>query len=385
MKTLHLYLLRQVLVSLLMTVAVFTFVLLLGNVLKEVLSLLVSQRVGLGTVATAVGLLIPYVLVFALPMGMLTATLLTFGRLSADHELTAIRASGISLMALISPVLLLSVLLSLACAAVNMHFAPRCRVAYKELIYRSAMANVESLMQEKVHITQFPPFVISFDKVQGSQLTGIWLYQMDDAGTNLLSTTHATSGSFNVDQTNKTIHLVLKEGWRIGAVEGEEKTPFYTGEWSVDLVWQEKARRPPSLSEATFLELREKRARLFGFTARPAGNTPAAETKAALSKELFRRFLSQIDVQMQAQLAFSFACIGFTLIGIPLGIRAHRRETSVGIAIALILVLVYYSFLILGQSLDNKPQYYPWLIVWIPNLIFQVAGLLMLRKANRGF
>ncbi len=514
LKTLRLYLTRQVVLTLLLTVAVFTFVLLLGNVLKEIMALLVNRQATLGVVIKAIGLLIPFVLVFALPMGMLTATLLTFGRFSADQELTAARANGVSLLALVWPVLALSAVLSGFCAWINLEFSQQCRVAYKELVTGFGQSNPLAFLGEG-RFTEIPGksggtnYYIYIGKKNGMEvsdvkmmasvqnqtqtqivqlvtalngvleadtnqhklvlyLTNLWTanyhpysprFQAEDildarvmvtalrdsanplsvyiwsqlpfATQQTLADTNATPDIFLplvIAELNKLVEgplLYTEERFRQAELTDETRewlanTPedggrqlnrmlledaYPTGiqpsvryEWQLhtvqnappiifDLPALKRERRPTAYSDMTFAQLRAEKRRLqnLPFQQTSPDKLPESQFERGQeqSRDLRKDMLLPITVQMHRQVAFSFACIGFTLVGIPLGIRAQRRETSVGIGIALLLVAVYYIFIIAGQSLQNTSKWAP-LIVWLPNFIFEGVGAIMLWRANRG-
>ncbi|HVK59404.1 MAG TPA: LptF/LptG family permease, partial [Candidatus Kapabacteria bacterium] len=328
MKTLHLYLTRQVMISLLMTVGVFTFVLLLGNVMKEIIALLVSRQVTLGLVGKAIGLLIPYVMAYVLPFGMLTSVLLVFGRFSADQELTAVRASGVSLISLVTPILMLSLALCVLCGLFNLWIAPHCRGAYKDLIFQFGARTISTLITEDRFIDEIPGMILYIRKKNGDELEDIRIYNLKE--TEITNRVSAASGKINFDPQGQTIQFQLNDV----LVEHRFETDAKADE---NFIGPPPPEKPPEWQLV----------KMGGFTTDPIDLKPLFQgsRKSKLSEmdlmELIRErnvrdeqgvSTMPVRVQIHRQLAFSFACFAFTLVAIPLAIQAHRRETSIGIA-----------------------------------------------------
>jgi len=389
MRTLHLYLTRQMLATLGMTVFVFTLVLLLGNVVKEVLHLVVNRQATIGLALHAIALLVPYVLAFSLPIGMLTAALLVFGRFSAEQELTAARASGISLISLITPVLLLSVGVSGLCAWLNGDIAPASRMAYKELLYQAGMSRPANFLQSGESVP-FADHAIWVGKVHadGTNLDNVIVSQYDRNG-QLEERIQGTSGTIISDLAHQQIILNLQnehsmrrysDGWR-----PMPDSPYATFPMKVEAEAQKVVPLPDS--DKTFRQLLEKRDEIEESMAAPPApgknKEQLLETQRQL-RQMTSDMITPVLVYLNREAAFSFACIGFTLVGIPLGIRGHRRETSVGVATALVLMLIYYSFVVLAQAWADHSERAPYLIVWLPDFIFQAVGAVLLWRANRG-
>jgi lipopolysaccharide export LptBFGC system permease protein LptF len=146
--------------------------------------------------------------------------------------------------------------------------------------------------------------------------------------------------------------------------------------------------RKPKLHHMSFRqlqqEMKERQELADDLRALPSFDVENMRTELAANVRKPFDPITPVKVQMHRQIAFSYACFAFTLIGIPLGIRAHRRETSIGIAIALMLVAVYYGFVVLANALENHGEWAPHLIMWLPNFLFQAVGCVLFWRANKG-
>ena len=383
MRTIHLYISRQILATLLLTVTVFTFVLLLGNVLKEIVTLLQGGHVTFLLVLKALGLLLPYVLVFALPIGLLTAVLLFFGRLSADQELTALRSNGIGPSSLVLPVVVIALLLSLLCASINLWIGPWCRAEYKNLVRGIDLDASRFLFTEDTFIRDIPGYWIHIGGKDGEILQDIRIFTLDENGV-VDGDFSARRGRLILEKDrvrirlDDTVAMFRNSGWKASG-GARWSAPVTMARWESDpvpLEHREEVRRKPKIGNMTWSQLREEladRRRALGMSASETGEDT-----------LRTDILLPVQVQMHRLASFSFACLSFSLVGIPLGIRSHRRETTIGIAVALVLLAVYYAFLIAAKSLDTRPEWHPELIVWIPNFLFQGMGCYLIWRSGRG-
>lgn len=370
-----------------MTVLVFTFVLVLGNVMKEVLGLMVNGQASLGVVLKSVALLVPYAVAYALPMGMLTAVLLVFGRFSADLELTAARAGGVSLVSLAAPVLALSLLLCGLSAWANLELAPNARAAFKKLLISFTAEFSVAQIPEGRHIKDIPGYIVYIGKNRNGNLQDVLVYDLGRGTDQQPKSWFAPRGVIR-KETQGTNRMAVLNLFDVRGLmfNGDQPSPQTSKEIRLeyDLTKLEKGWEKTSIRNLSFTELQAER-RAIPERVRGLAQSVGEAERAPFIETQIEKQTTMVQVQMHRQWAFSFACFGFALIGIPLGIRVQRRETNIGFAIAIVLVMLYYSLILLGLSLEGHPEWQPHLLLWLPNLLFQAVGAVLLWRANRGF
>lgn len=371
MKILQKYIIRQVLVTLGMTVAVFTLVLLLGGIMKEMGRFLVNQQLGLQAVGMFLLLVTPYFLSFSLPMSMLATALLVFGRLSADNEITALRASGVSLWQVAAPVVVVAAVMAGVCVYINAALAPACRFEFRTLFVRLGMERPMALLPEGTLIDDFPGvrLFIGRKRDQDHLIENVILQVLDETG-RPISRLEARRGTVHVLPATNKLLLDLRE------VRGDLRDPNDPTNIQKIRAGTTAQRYPIELDLGRLLRRARSAKRLGDFTLRELWAEAARLQSQGIDP-------AAVMWEGHQRVAMAVACVSFTLIGIPLGLKTSRRETSIGIALSLALAFAYYFVVITANAVKDRPELYPEAILWSPNLLYEGIGLWLLWRATR--
>ena len=209
MRILNTYIARNLLTTLLLAVGVWTFVMSAGHVIR------IFDWVARGGSPAILGrfllLRLPDILRFTLPLSLLCATVLVFSHLSADNEITAMKACGISLWQVIAPGLLLSVLLSAVCFWLSTTVAPRCRYAADLLLWQEAVTNPMVALEDSGSFMEFDDLNIRIDRRIGDELYGIHILAQDATDHSLRQTITAKRGRLQTDPGSGRVELVLED------------------------------------------------------------------------------------------------------------------------------------------------------------------------------
>jgi lipopolysaccharide export system permease protein len=272
-------------------------------------------------------------------------------------------------------------------AFVSMYLGPKCRVAYTTMLANLKLEFSSAVLPEGRFIKDFPGYIFYAGENRDGKLKDVMVFVLKNE-TNVETTVRAPRGTLQVDGQKQQVNMNLYEG-KLMTFSEDRPIPLAFEEWDLEFGFaQEPKKGRPKVDDMTFVELRRERRELERLLSLPIPlqDLPPEQLQAwrqVLTKQK-KDLTAPVVFHMHRQAAFSFACFAFTLVGIPLGIRVHRRETNVGIAISLVLVAVYFSFILLSQSLESRSEWAPHLIVWIPNFVFQAAGMVLLWRANKG-
>ena len=380
MGTFNKYILKQVAASALGTVALFVFVLVLGNVVKEVMGDLTAGRMSISFFLYIVALIIPGVIPYALPLGMLTGILLVFGRMSAQSEIVAMKACGRSLYSMAAPVSFLAICASLFSLAINFYYAPAADYAYKNALKNIIRANPLQFITPGSFIKEFPGYVIYAKEAEGSDLIGFRIWELDGQGRATVAI-QSDRGILSYDDAADEILLTLKNGTAERSRQDDPedlRKPLPTARFDElviklplgDIIGS-MDKSGKQLKRMTLGELLDAR------------DTWHPRREGETTPELAFRDRIEVQLQIQKNFAMAFSIFSMVLLAIPLGIKASRSETFANVGIALALAMSYYLLTVLISWLEKYPTIRPDLLIWIPNIIFQIAGVALIIRSSK--
>jgi lipopolysaccharide export system permease protein len=379
------YIFRSVLTTAITAVVLFAFILTAGNIIRDLMGPLLAGQLPLLSFGRLVLLLVPVVISYALPLGMLTGSLLTLGRLSSDSEITAMRAAGISVPRIARPVLILAVLGVALGLRVNFESMPWSKLQYERELAAAVRSNPLSYIRQRTFIRDFPDCVIYVGSMgagskDGADLSDVWFWQLDSQR-RVFRFIRAQSGHVEYDEAANEFIVTLanaqeQEHDRAAPEDFTQPLRAPTA-GQVDPIRLSLARYfgvksvHQKLQWMTYGELTAEKARLEREPVPRGGDEQRA------------RDIMGVRLTIQDKINLALAIFTFAFAGVPLGIKVSRRETSANLAVAVLLALAYYFLIVVIGWLNQHPEYRPDLLLWVPNLVFLALGAWLLRRVDR--
>jgi lipopolysaccharide export system permease protein len=363
-RLLNRYIFVEILVPFFFGLSVFTFVLLIARILKLV-ELVVNRGVPLLDILKTFALILPAFLEVTVPMALLLAILLGFGRLASDSEVVALKTSGVSLYQMTVPVVAFTALATIATFAIASWVRPWSNGALREQLFQVVKSRVSAGFKEKIFNMDFPGLVLYIEEIEpgGNTLKGLLI--ADSRNPQNSNTVIAKIGLLVPNEDAKTVTLRLLDGTIYGAGGSEksfQKTDFTVYDVSLALTNFGDARpRDKDPKEMTLSELYERIAL-------------RRVAKASVREE---------QIELHRKFSIPFACIAFMLVGIPLSIPPSRSVRSRGFSVSLGLIFLYYVPMTVGQTLADKGHLPVALGLWLPNVVFFLLGTILFSRAAR--
>lgn len=365
------YIFKESVPPFLIGVTFFTFVLML-EFLYRMIELIITKGVSFFFIMEFLFYAIPFNLALALPCGVLMASIMSYGRLSSDNEIIAMKGAGLSPWHIYAPIIVFGIVSFAFVLFFNNPVLSESNYRYRAmLIY---MQNVKpSIGIEEFEFQEIPGTgkLISAQTSKDERMTGIAIFDPGRAG---LSETliMAKRGQWRNNEPNSPIvTLVLEEG-AIQEVNKVDRTDYsYTPfeHLTVNI--------PRDISEAIGAHTRSLRE----LSAIPVYRK--IKEMRAEGKEVTPYYI----VELHKKVAIPAACLVITLLGATLGTFSKRSGRAIGFGVSIVIVAIYYGFMLLGEFLGRANIIPPVLGAWLPNLIVALTAIYsfwrLFKESNR--
>lgn len=361
------YMFSDILLHALLGLFAITVLLVVSNLLRF-MEELAAAGVGLSALGQLVMVILPAYASYALPTALLFGVLLSLGRMSADGEIVAMRASGISAPRLLPPALALGLVAAAGAAYLLFEVQPKAAGRMRALM-RQLVGSVQVV--EPGRFIEFSDKLLYVHSLGGPNcpLEGVLIGGATEGEGDRSFYTSARCGTMESDKSGNTLTFTLRDGsihFRDPDVSRYRRIRFQTMKTTVDTTVYMDPK--PGTSQLTMAELLA--------VARLPEDDPEA-------KRLNGRYGTSVAVQIQRRLAFPFASFLLALIAVPLGIRPMRSGRSAGALTAIAVMALYWMAFSLGDMAATKGVVPPWVGFWLPNGLALAIGLFLIRRIAR--